>query len=40
MSYKIGSFNICNFNDPQRSKKQFETDINLIARIIRNKSVS
>ena len=36
MSYKIGSFNICNFNDPQRSKKQFDTDINLIARIIRN----
>ena len=36
MSYKLGSFNICNFNDPRRSKKQFETDINLIARIIRN----
>ena len=36
MSYKIGSFNICNFNDPQRSNRQQNHDINLIARIIRN----
>ena len=36
MSYKLGSFNICNFNDPQKSSRQFKTDIDLIAKIIKN----
>ena len=35
MSYKLGSFNICNFNDPQKSSRQFKTDIDLIAKIIK-----
>lgn len=36
MSYKFGSFNICNFNDPLKSNRQFNTDIKLIAKIIRS----
>ena len=38
MSYKIGSFNICNFNDPQQSNRQKSADISLIAKIIKEEA--